>query len=142
MNNNCIYLHICKNVLEKKTCGPKCKLNHDIRRATGAADPQQDAQGWMDKHSILNTLHHQLMVYSIFNPVPTLTNGQPFQWQLHDGNSWKNIENDHIIEINYCLPHAKGITIYNTPYGYRFRAGALKSGPSGSYSRISVLTGG
>lgn len=28
-----------------------------------------------------------------------------------------NIDNDHVIEINYSLPHTKGIKIYNTPYG-------------------------
>lgn len=82
------------------------------------------------------------MVYCIFNPVPMPTNGRPFQWQLYNGNSWTNIENDHVIEINYCLPHAKGITIYNTPYGYRFRAGVPKSCSGGSSARISVLPGG
>ncbi|XP_011611639.1 zinc finger CCCH-type antiviral protein 1 [Takifugu rubripes] len=92
-NRNCTYLHVCKNALTRNPCRPRCTLNHDIEQAIGAAASQQNAQ------------------------VPMPANGRPFRWQLCNGKSWKNIENDHIIEINYCLPHAKGITIYNTPYG-------------------------
>uniref|UniRef100_A0A667ZD00 Si:ch211-244b2.4 n=1 Tax=Myripristis murdjan TaxID=586833 RepID=A0A667ZD00_9TELE len=40
-----------------------------------------------------------------------------YQWQLNDGKGWKKIDNDHIIEAQYCLPNTKGIKIYNTPYG-------------------------
>lgn len=32
-------------------------------------------------------------------------------WQLFDGLNWLQIENDHVIESNYCQPGAKGITI-------------------------------
>ncbi|XP_036978405.1 uncharacterized protein si:ch211-244b2.4 [Acanthopagrus latus] len=48
---------------------------------------------------------------------PQLTDGRYHQWQLNDGRGWKSIDNDHIIEAQYCLPHSKSIKIYNTPYG-------------------------
>lgn len=84
-------------------------------------------------HIYTHTLHRTLMLDSIFNAGPTLTDGRRFQWQLNKGSSWENIDNDHVIEINYCLPHAKGITLYNTPYGYGFGAGVPKSSPRGPY---------
>ncbi|KAG8005590.1 Poly [ADP-ribose] polymerase 12, partial [Nibea albiflora] len=46
-----------------------------------------------------------------------LTDGRFYQWQLNDGNDWKDINNDHVIEAQYSLPHTKSIKIYNTPYG-------------------------
>ncbi|KAL2094615.1 hypothetical protein ACEWY4_009334 [Coilia grayii] len=41
----------------------------------------------------------------------------PYQWQLHCGRGWKNIENDHILEAQYSRPCTKGIKIYNTAHG-------------------------
>lgn len=64
-----------------------------------------------------HTLRRTLTLYSIFNPGLKLTDGKRYQWQLSNGTSWKNIQNDQVIEINYCLPSTKGINIYNTPYG-------------------------
>lgn len=54
---------------------------------------------------------------SICQPDPKLTDGRPYQWQINDGKGWKDVENDHIIEAQYSLPHSKSIKIYNTPYG-------------------------
>uniref|UniRef100_A0A3P9MXV0 Si:ch211-244b2.4 n=1 Tax=Poecilia reticulata TaxID=8081 RepID=A0A3P9MXV0_POERE len=51
------------------------------------------------------------------NHNPQLTDGRPYQWQINGGNGWKDVENDHIIEAQYSLPHTKSIKIYNTPYG-------------------------
>ncbi|XP_062852585.1 uncharacterized protein si:ch211-244b2.3 [Trichomycterus rosablanca] len=39
------------------------------------------------------------------------TVGKPSEWQLYFGQQWSSIENDHILEANYCQPGAKGITI-------------------------------
>lgn len=55
--------------------------------------------------------------FLFLKPDPKLTSGQFYQWQLNDGNGWKDIDNDNIIEAQYCLPHSKSIKIYNTPYG-------------------------
>ncbi|KAI3366716.1 hypothetical protein L3Q82_009390 [Scortum barcoo] len=48
---------------------------------------------------------------------PKLTDGRYYQWQLNDGNTWMDVDNDHIIEAQYSLPHTRSIKIYNTPYG-------------------------
>ncbi|KAM9467585.1 uncharacterized protein Hap1MRO34_014291 isoform 3-T3 [Clarias gariepinus] len=42
--------------------------------------------------------------------------GKHYEWQLSDGQQWLMINNDHIIECNYCQPGAKGITI-DTDHG-------------------------
>ncbi|KAK2832449.1 hypothetical protein Q7C36_015911 [Tachysurus vachellii] len=39
------------------------------------------------------------------------TSGKPYEWQLFDGQQWLQIQNDIIIEYNYCQPGTKGITI-------------------------------
>ncbi|XP_060745201.1 zinc finger CCCH-type antiviral protein 1-like [Tachysurus vachellii] len=39
------------------------------------------------------------------------TSGKPYEWQLFDGQQWLQIQNDIIIECNYCQPGTKGITI-------------------------------
>ncbi|KAF5907974.1 poly [ADP-ribose] polymerase 12-like, partial [Clarias magur] len=41
----------------------------------------------------------------------TNASGKHYEWQLFDGQQWFIINNDHIIECNYCQPGAKGITI-------------------------------
>lgn len=48
---------------------------------------------------------------------PKLTDGRYYQWQLRGKGDWKDIENDHILEAQYSLPHTKSIKIYNTQYG-------------------------
>lgn len=54
---------------------------------------------------------------SVLNTDQTLTNGKFYQWQLHDGKTWLNIEHDHVIEALYSLPENKGMKLYNSPYG-------------------------
>ncbi|XP_058272553.1 uncharacterized protein si:ch211-244b2.3 isoform X2 [Hemibagrus wyckioides] len=45
-------------------------------------------------------------------PQPMNTSGKYYVWQLFDGRNWFQIENDHVIESNYCQLDAKGITIF------------------------------
>ncbi|XP_035852170.1 uncharacterized protein si:ch211-244b2.4 isoform X1 [Sander lucioperca] len=95
----CPYLHICKYALTG-SCryGSKCKLNHPRggRQSSGASDRASHRSTSSD---------------------PKLTDGRCYQWQLNDGNGWKDVGNDHILEAQYSLPHTKSIKIYNTPYG-------------------------
>lgn len=58
-----------------------------------------------------------LVFFFFFYPDLTLTDGRFYQWQLDDGNTWMDLEHDHVIEAQYSLPHTKGMKIYNTPYG-------------------------
>lgn len=51
------------------------------------------------------------------NPGPTLTDGRFYQWQLCNGNSWMDIENDHVIEAQYTLPTIRSLKLYNLPFG-------------------------
>ncbi|XP_040885590.1 uncharacterized protein si:ch211-244b2.4 isoform X2 [Toxotes jaculatrix] len=97
--DRCPNLHICKNAL-KGNCpyGSKCKLNHP----RGGRRSSREDRGAADRS--MSSEHN-------FNC------GQCYQWQLKDGDDWKSIDNDHIIEAQYCLPHTKGIKIYNTQYG-------------------------
>ncbi|XP_029017985.1 uncharacterized protein si:ch211-244b2.4 isoform X2 [Betta splendens] len=96
--HRCSYLHVCQYAL-KGHCryGSSCKLKHPT-----PAKASSHASKWAPDPSAKD---------------PKLTNGRPYQWQLHDGKGWKDVENDHIIEAQYCLPHTKSIKIYNTPYG-------------------------
>lgn len=48
-----------------------------------------------------------------FNPGPTLTDGRFYQWQLCNGSSWMDIQNDHVIEAQYTLPNIKSLKLYN-----------------------------
>ncbi|KAF1372297.1 hypothetical protein PFLUV_G00263800 [Perca fluviatilis] len=95
----CPYSHICKYALTG-SCryGSKCKLNHPRggRQSSGASNRASDRSTSSD---------------------PKLTDGRCYQWQLNDGNGWKDVGNDHILEAQYSLPHTKSIKIYNTPYG-------------------------
>ncbi|RVE56656.1 hypothetical protein OJAV_G00223650 [Oryzias javanicus] len=93
----CSYLHICKYFV-KGNCryGSKCRLNHSV-----------DGGGSFGKSQAQNEP----------KSCPKLTDGRLYQWQLNGGNGWKDIENDHILEAQYSLPHTKSIKIYNTPYG-------------------------
>ncbi|KAM8740406.1 uncharacterized protein AB9X84_020266 [Acanthopagrus schlegelii] len=96
----CSYLHVCKYALTGNCrYGTECKLNHDAASSDargGASHQTRDEEE---------------------TGVPQLTDGRYYQWQLNDGRGWKSIDNDHIIEAQYCLPHSKSIKIYNTPYG-------------------------
>ncbi|XP_026182068.1 protein mono-ADP-ribosyltransferase PARP12 [Mastacembelus armatus] len=89
--DRCPNLHVCKYFL-KGNCryGSRCKLKHS--RSEQVPDPSASTN-------------------------PKLTDGRYYQWQLHNGRCWQDVENDHIIEAQYCLPHTKSIKIYNTPYG-------------------------
>ncbi|XP_044042670.1 zinc finger CCCH-type antiviral protein 1 [Siniperca chuatsi] len=95
----CPYLHVCKYAL-KGNCrhGSSCKLRHPRggRASSGASNRALDRSTSSD---------------------PKLTDGRCYQWQLNDGNDWMDVDNDHIIEAQYSLPHTKSIKIYNTPYG-------------------------
>ncbi|XP_014911379.1 uncharacterized protein LOC106961837 [Poecilia latipinna] len=96
----CSYLHVCKYFLTG-SCryGSSCKLSHSLggrRRSSGACASAEDQSAASN---------------------PQLTDGRPYQWQINGGKGWKDVENDHIIEAQYSLPHTKSIKIYNTPYG-------------------------
>ncbi|KAG7225692.1 hypothetical protein INR49_012278 [Caranx melampygus] len=95
--DSCPYLHVCKYAL-KGNCkyGSSCKLNHP--RAG-----RESSRGGSRERSASRG--------------PVLTDGRYYQWQLNDGSGWEDVDNDHVIEAQYCLPHTKSIKIYNTPYG-------------------------
>ncbi|XP_053170163.1 uncharacterized protein si:ch211-244b2.4 [Scomber japonicus] len=97
--DRCPYLHVCKYAL-KGNCrnGSNCTLNHlrGERAASGGSNRALDESTSTDVK---------------------LTDGRSYQWQLNDGGGWADIENNHIIEAQYSLPHTKSIKIYNTPYG-------------------------
>ncbi|XP_015256375.1 PREDICTED: uncharacterized protein LOC107101827 [Cyprinodon variegatus] len=96
---NCSYLHVCKYFLTGNCrYQSSCKLNHSVggSRSSGARSSADDQSAGSN---------------------PQLTDGRPYQWQINDGKGWKDVENDHIIEAQYSLPHTKSIKIYNTPYG-------------------------
>ncbi|XP_069571906.1 protein mono-ADP-ribosyltransferase PARP12 [Brachyistius frenatus] len=91
--SSCNYLHVCKFAL-KGNCrnGSRCSLNHpeDGSRRSSYQTPPSASK---------------------------LTDGRRYQWQLKNGSGWKNIDNDHVIEAQYSLPHTKSIKMYNTQYG-------------------------
>ncbi|XP_034718964.1 uncharacterized protein si:ch211-244b2.4 isoform X2 [Etheostoma cragini] len=96
---SCPYRHVCKYALAGNCrYGNKCKLVHPRggRQSSGASDRASDRSTSSD---------------------PKLTDGRCYQWQLNDGNGWKDVSNDHILEAQYSLPHTRSIKIYNTPYG-------------------------
>ncbi|XP_040005161.1 protein mono-ADP-ribosyltransferase PARP12 [Xiphias gladius] len=96
---SCLYLHVCKYAL-KGECryASKCKLNHPrVGRDSSRASSRASARSTSRE--------------------PNVSGGRYYQWQLNDGTGWKDVDNDHIIEAQYCLPHTKSIKIYNTPYG-------------------------
>ncbi|KAM4570004.1 zinc finger CCCH-type antiviral protein 1 [Odontesthes bonariensis] len=96
---NCTYLHTCKYFL-KGNCryGSRCKRSHSVSEV---ASPGASSRA-PDQSRESN---------------PKLTDGRYYQWQLNDGKGWKDIENDHIIEAQYSLPHTKSMKIYNTEHG-------------------------
>ncbi|XP_039891930.1 protein mono-ADP-ribosyltransferase PARP12 isoform X2 [Simochromis diagramma] len=96
----CAYLHVCKYAL-KGNCryGSKCRLNHTVSQGVPSS-----ASGRTPDQS--SSSHDQ-----------RLTDGRRYQWQLNNGRGWKDVENDHILEAQYSLPHTKSIKIYNTSYG-------------------------
>ncbi|XP_035534953.1 uncharacterized protein si:ch211-244b2.4 [Morone saxatilis] len=101
----CSYLHVCKYAL-KGNCrnGSNCKLKHDRAgsASSGASNRASVRSASSDEEERTD---------------PKLTDGRFYQWQLNDGNGWMDIDNDHVIEAQYSLPHTKSIKIYNTPYG-------------------------
>nr|XP_046234779.1 zinc finger CCCH-type antiviral protein 1 [Scatophagus argus] len=103
-DGRCSYLHVCKYAL-KGNCryGSRCKLKH----STGA----RPSSGVRDTRSASGDEEQDE------TEAPKLTDGRLYQWQLNDGNSWMDVENDHVIEAQYSLPHTKSIKIYNTAYG-------------------------
>ncbi|TMS03024.1 Poly [ADP-ribose] polymerase 11 [Larimichthys crocea] len=99
--DKCSYWHVCKYAL-KGNCryGSKCKLNHPRETSNGAPARSTSRDDEEEQRQDLK-----------------LTDGRFYQWQLNDGNDWMDINNDHVIEAQYSLPHTKSIKIYNTPYG-------------------------
>ncbi|KAK5848907.1 hypothetical protein PBY51_008593 [Eleginops maclovinus] len=98
----CPYQHVCQFALTG-SCryGSKCKLNHP----TGSGESSGESNRASGRSR------------SSGEEDPKLTDGRCYQWQLNDGNGWKDVANDHILEAQYSLPHSKSIKIYNTPYG-------------------------
>uniref|UniRef100_A0A672GAS2 Uncharacterized LOC115404517 n=1 Tax=Salarias fasciatus TaxID=181472 RepID=A0A672GAS2_SALFA len=103
--SHCRYLHVCKFHLQGRCrYGNACKLSHSVggggrggRGGGGGGEGRVGGGGG--------------------GRAPLLTDGRPFQWQLKSRDGWKDIENDHVIEAQYSLPHSKSIKIYNTAYG-------------------------
>ncbi|KAF7669668.1 hypothetical protein LDENG_00151620 [Lucifuga dentata] len=94
--NKCNYLHFCKYAL-KGNCryGSSCRLKHPVSsNESSTVENSRSTSAEMK-----------------------LSDGRYYQWQLNDGKGWKDVDNDHIIEAHYSLPHTKRIKIYNTPYG-------------------------
>ncbi|XP_056223496.1 uncharacterized protein si:ch211-244b2.4 [Seriola aureovittata] len=97
--NRCRYRHVCKYALNGNCkYGSNCKLNHP----SGGRDGSHAGSRASDKSTSRD---------------PVLTDGRFHQWQLNDGTGWMDVDNDHIIEAQYCLPHTKSIKLYNTPCG-------------------------
>uniref|UniRef100_I3JZV8 Si:ch211-244b2.4 n=1 Tax=Oreochromis niloticus TaxID=8128 RepID=I3JZV8_ORENI len=96
----CAYLHVCKYAL-KGNCryNSKCRLNHTVSQGVSSSASSRA----LDRSSS--------------SGVQRLTDGRYYQWQLNNGRGWKDVENDHILEAQYSLPHTKSIKIYNTSYG-------------------------
>ncbi|KAL0963031.1 hypothetical protein UPYG_G00348720 [Umbra pygmaea] len=110
----CHYVHICKYSL-KGSCryGSTCRLKHprpssDIEGSCGRRETRRSSHGRRredgatERSSSIGT---------------RLDFSGPYKWQLNDGDGWKDIANDHILEAQYSQPKTKGIHIYNTPYG-------------------------
>ncbi|KAF0029778.1 hypothetical protein F2P81_018883 [Scophthalmus maximus] len=97
--DRCLYLHVCKFAL-RGNCrhGSRCKLKHP----RGRRQSSPTSSGASERSTSREI---------------KITDGRCYQWQLNDGTDWKDVDNDHIIEAQYCLPHSKSIKIYNTPYG-------------------------
>ncbi|XP_067345703.1 protein mono-ADP-ribosyltransferase PARP12 isoform X1 [Channa argus] len=106
--SKCLYLHVCQYA-QKGNCryGSKCKLKHS---PSGSGSSHAT-------NLVRSTSKGEEVVERRSDDDPKLTNGRKYQWQLDDGSGWRDIENDHIIEAQYCLPHTKSIKIYNTPHG-------------------------
>lgn len=95
----CPYRHVCKFALSGKCkYGSGCRLNHP-----GQGGLSSQATGGATGHS--SSMDQKI------------TDGRLYQWQLRDSSGWKDVANDHVIEAQYCLPHTKGMTIYNTKFG-------------------------
>ncbi|XP_041113254.1 uncharacterized protein si:ch211-244b2.3 isoform X3 [Polyodon spathula] len=43
-----------------------------------------------------------------------------YQWMLHDGSQWLNLNHDSVIETHYCQPGAQGIALFTSDYGRIF----------------------
>lgn len=125
-SNRCLFLHICQYAL-RGNCrnGSNCPLSHDV---SGEARTRAEHNAPGDTHKRKYSAEivlikctmlsvSKLLKYLFCNPGPTLTNGRIYQWQLYDGNSWMDIENNHVIEALYSLPENKGVKLYNLPYG-------------------------
>ncbi|XP_019947776.2 protein mono-ADP-ribosyltransferase PARP12-like [Paralichthys olivaceus] len=95
----CPYWHVCKFALSGNCrYGSGCKLKHprEGRKSTQAGGGTKQRSTSRDRK---------------------ITDGRLYQWQLHDGTGWKDVDNDHVIEAQYCLPHTQSIKIYNTKFG-------------------------
>ncbi|MGH0134151.1 UNVERIFIED_CONTAM: hypothetical protein FKN15_029284 [Acipenser sinensis] len=43
-----------------------------------------------------------------------------YQWMLHDGSQWLNLNHDSVIETHFCQPGAQGIALFTLDYGRIF----------------------
>ncbi|MGH0116516.1 UNVERIFIED_CONTAM: hypothetical protein FKN15_009649 [Acipenser sinensis] len=43
-----------------------------------------------------------------------------YQWMLHDGSQWLNLNHDSVIETHFCQPGAQGIALFTPDYGRIF----------------------
>ncbi|XP_034434122.1 uncharacterized protein LOC117757265 isoform X1 [Hippoglossus hippoglossus] len=95
----CPYPHVCKFALSGNCrYGSGCKLIHprEGRSSTQAGGGARERSTSRD---------------------PKISDSRLYQWQMNEGSGWMDFSNDHVIEAQYCLPHTKSITLYNTKYG-------------------------
>ncbi|KAM3587931.1 uncharacterized protein V6R79_017499 [Siganus canaliculatus] len=78
--------------------------------------------------------------YFWVNPV----SGKHYEWQLFINQQWLRIDNDDVIESNYCHPGAKGITINTThgPVYIDFDKLQTQRGPAQRVQRLTSLPRG
>ncbi|XP_033880594.1 uncharacterized protein LOC117414871 [Acipenser ruthenus] len=64
-----------------------------------------------------------------------------YQWMLHDGSQWLNLNHDSVIETHFCQPGAQGIALFTPDYGrifLDFDKMEIQGGQMTPYRQISL----
>lgn len=107
-------LYIVHWFYSKPISGPTAHLRFELHRTPTAKMPLsvgndlKEEDTYIYSRILLNVVDQTKCIYFF--------TGKHYEWQLSDGQQWLMINNDHIIECNYCQPGAKGITI-DTDHG-------------------------
>ncbi|KAJ8392356.1 hypothetical protein AAFF_G00077200 [Aldrovandia affinis] len=105
----CGDLHICKYFLQGKCrSGSECRLRH-FSNSESSTDESQSGRRRRRRNRGRRRSSSEDRQAS--------DDGRPYRWQIKSGSRWENIANDHIIEAQYSCPNAKGIRLFNTPFG-------------------------